>query len=204
MDPLTFNFPPERIHNVLSWDFFQQSNCLGTSPSCSTIKSEVGYSERGCWSYSRSNSYQNSLNLNILWMMYTMSIVELQWFSCIYFAWFSRMELVRRHCSKFVEKAITLSLIQCDPRHKKVISASFSNLVGCVFENRSVIYIQCNCVVLPQVDFVIHLLVLKQQKLKRLKNSFTKAFRIWIRGRYAFPLSRFVPYVLVFNCKCIQ
>lgn len=61
-------------------------------------------------------------------------------------------------------------------------------------------YIQCNCVVFPEVGFVIHHVIqlfLKEQKLKRLQNSFTNAFRIWIRGRYAFPLSRFVPYVLV-------
>lgn len=35
--------------------------------------------------------------------------VELQCFSWTYFLWFSRMELVRRYCSKFVEEAITLS-----------------------------------------------------------------------------------------------
>jgi hypothetical protein len=67
------------------------------------------------------------------------------------------MELVRRYCSKFVENAVTLSnLIQLEPRLKKVISASFTKLVGYVYENQSVTYIQCNCVVFPTVGFVIH------------------------------------------------
>lgn len=87
------------------------------------------------------------------------------------------------------------------------MSASFTKLVGDVLENQSVTYIQCNCVVFPEVGFVIHHVIhlfFKEQKLKRLHNSFTEAFRIWIRGRYAFPLSRFAPYILVIYCNCIQ
>lgn len=48
-----------------------------------------------------------------------------------------------------------------------VISASFTKLVGYVFENQFVTYIQCNCVVFPEVGVVIQLF-LKEQKLKRL------------------------------------